>query len=65
MWSRTRWTEDWYLAARWAWLLVAVCIVVTSAIARFGTGVILGCVLVAYTTFLLRRTLARRREASE
>ena len=65
MWSRTRWTQDWYLAVRWGWLITSVVVVIVSAVTSYGKGVVLGSVLVAYSLFLLRVTLSRRTAATE
>jgi hypothetical protein len=65
MWSRTRWTKDWYLAIRWGWLIASIGLVTGSAMTSFDTGEVLGALLVVYNAFLLRVTLTRRRTKLE
>jgi len=65
MWSRDRWTQDWYLAARWTWLAIAVLVAIYGAVSGGSTWVIVGLMLVVWDLFLLRRTYGLRRSGRE
>jgi hypothetical protein len=44
---------------------VSIVIVIGSAVGNYGTGVVLGCLLLVYSVFLLRVTYVRRRASAD